>query len=166
MTMPRTRVPLRIGVAALVVALVVAGAAVAYWSGSGNGSTRTRLGDPKTLVLSPGTAQAQLYPGGAASVAVVATNANPYTVHVRALVLDPSAGSDGFSVDDDHAACGVASLGFVAQDNGGKGWDVPPRTGTTDGTLRIDLAGALTMSTAAPSACQGAVFSVGLEATS
>ena len=154
----------------LVIGLFAAAAfaigATAYWSGVGLGSTSTRLADTKSLVLSAGTPTAQLYPGGSASVSVVASNPNPYVVHIGSLVLDTSAGTGGFDVDVLHSSCAVGPLGFTAQDHAGKGWSVPPKTGGTDGTLPIDMAASLTMSVGAANACQGAVFTVHLEGRS
>jgi hypothetical protein len=152
-------------VIATTVALVaLTSSALAYWGGAGSGSSQTQLGDPKPLVLSPGTSSAQLYPGDDASVAIVATNSNPYPVHIGSLSLDPSAGTGGFDVDGPHGTCGVSTLGFTSQGNGGHGWTVPPKAGATDGTLNIGLLNALTMGTGAANACQGATFTIHLVA--
>jgi hypothetical protein len=156
----------RLLIVGVVATLVLAGGAVAYWTGLGRGTTQTRLGDPKTLVLSAGTPSAQLYPGGPANVSAVAANANPYVVHIASLDVDTGAGTDGFDVDAEHGDCDVASLSFAAQDNGGHGWTVPPKAGASDGLLPIDLTAALTMSASAANACQGAVFTVHLVAGS
>ncbi len=154
---------------ALIIAVTVATTlstfAVAYWSGNGTGSATTVLTEVQTLSLAPGTPTAQLYPGDDASVAIVATNPNPFFVRIASLVLDTDEGAP-FVVDAGHSGCDVAALSFVTQDNGGAGWEVPPRTGSTDGTLTIDLASALQMSAAASNACQGATFTVHLEARS
>jgi hypothetical protein len=153
-------------VVGVVAALVLAGGAVAYWTGLGQGTTQTRLGDPKTLVLSAGTPTAQLYPGGPASVSAVAANPNPYVVHITSLDVDTGTGTGGFDVDAGHGGCDVASLSFAAQDNNGSGWAVPPKAGASDGLLPIDLTDALTMNENAKNACQGAVFTVHLVAGS
>jgi len=67
--------------------------------------------------------------------------------------------TDGFAVDGTHASCGVSSLTFTAQTNGGAGWTVP---GTS--SLPVTLANSLAMNTSAASACQGATFTVYLRA--
>ena len=148
---------------ALLVAVALAGTATAYWGGDGDGRTQLRLGDAQALVLGPGVPSALLYPGGDSAVSVVATNANPYTVHVGTIDLDPSAGTGGFDVDVAHSTCDPSSIAFASQSNGGAGWTVPPRAGGTDGNRSIDLPDALSMSTTTASACQGAVFTVHLD---
>lgn len=162
--MPRRLPRTRLLIIVVVVTLGLAGGAVAFWAGTGAGDAQTRLDDPQPLLLNPGTASAQLAPGGAASVSVTATNPNPYTVHLSTLTLDTGRGSGGFDVDAGHAGCALSTLAFVPQDNGGAGWTVPPRAGGTDGALPIDMTSALTMDTSAANACQGAIFTVYLVA--
>jgi len=149
---------------AILIAVTLSAGAVAYWTGIGFGSTDLRLADPKTLVLSAGSPNVDLYPGGSANVSVVASNANPYIVHIASLALDTGAGTGGFDVDAAHVGCDVTPLALKSQDNAGKGWTVPPRSGTVDGPLPIELVGALTMGASARNACQGAVFTVHLVA--
>jgi hypothetical protein len=150
--------------AAVLLAVVVGGGAYAYWSGTGSGSTQTRAANPHPLVLSVGTPSAELYPGGDVSVSAIATNPNPYAAHIGSLALDPSLGTNGFGVDSQHTGCDLSTLAFVAQDNAGRGWTVPPRTGSTDGALPIDMNDALTMSASAADACQSAVVTIHLVA--
>ena len=132
---------------AILIAVTLSAGAVAYWTGIGFGSADMRLADPKTLVLSAGSPNVDLYPGGSANVSVVASNANPYVVHIASLALDTGVGTGGFDVDAAHVGCDVTPLALKSQDNGGKGWNVPPRSGTVDGPLPIELVGALTMGT-------------------
>jgi hypothetical protein len=146
---------------AIVIVLGAAAAALAYWSGSGTGSATTVLADVKQLSFEPGAPTAQLSPGGDAGVAIVAKNPNSFFVEIGSMVLDDT-GSGAFAADD--SGCDVSVLGFISQDNGGAGWQVPPRAGSSDGSLVINMPGAMTMSTAAADACQGATFSVHLQA--
>lgn len=136
-------------------------AASAYWGGSGSGAGSTDTGTTQPVTLSPATASDQLYPGGQATVALTATNPNPGTVRVSSLALDTSQGTGGFAVDAGHAACNVATLSFTTQTNGGSGWNLP-----TGGPTSITLANALSMSASAADACQGATFTVYLNAGS
>jgi hypothetical protein len=108
-----------------------------------------------------GTPTSLLYPGHSASVAIVARNPNTYSVNIASLAqaTDPGA---SFTVDGGHSGCDVAVLSFAAQDNGGSGWTVPPKLGSTDGTLTIDMPSALQMAANAAYACQGATFGVRL----
>lgn len=162
--MRRPRARAAVLVVAAVIAVGLAATAVAFWGGAVGGSVQTEIADPRPLVLGPGSPSAQLYPGGAASVAVIAANPNAYSVHVGSMTLDTSAGTGGFDVDPEHGGCDVSALGFAPQDHGGIGWSVPPRSGGIDGALPIDMTGALTMGADAANACQGAVFTVHLVA--
>jgi hypothetical protein len=134
-------------------------AASAYWSRSGGGSGTAAAGTIQALTLTPSTATAQLYPGGQAAVMLSITNPNPGSVRVGSLALETTQGAGGFAVDAGHSACGVGSLGFTTQSNGGSGWTVPG-----GGTLSVTLAGSLTMDTGAANTCQGASFTVYLKA--
>jgi hypothetical protein len=154
--------------ALLIAIAILAGAtagALAYWEGSGSGSATTALADTQSLSFTPGTPTAELYPGDDASVAIVVSNPNPYFVQIGSIVLD-TAGGPAFAVDPAHSGCNVAVLSFVPQDDEGSGWRIPPRAGTTDGALAIDMSAAMRMSAAATNACQGATFTVALEGRS
>jgi hypothetical protein len=159
------RRPLRLSASLVVVAVLAAPAAgaFAYWTGAGGGSGDTMLPDTQHVTFSPGTATAQLYPGGTASVALVAHNPNSFFVQIPSITLDASAGTP-FTVDAAHSGCDVSVLSFVTDDNGGAGWSVPPMVGATDGSLAIDLSAAMHMTTAAADACQGATFTVRVSA--
>jgi hypothetical protein len=150
----------------LIAMAILAGAAAgafAYWNGPGTGTATTVLANTQTLSFEPGVPTAQLYPGGDTGVAIVAINPNPYFVEIGTMSLDTEAGAS-FEVDPEHSGCDVSALSFVPQNNEGDGWEVPPRAGTTDGRLTIDLDSALLMSTSASDACQGATFTVHLKA--
>jgi hypothetical protein len=94
-------------------------------------------------------------------VVLTVTNPNAGEVRVGSLALDLSQGTGGFGVDGGHAGCGLTSLSFATQTNGGAGWTVP-----ASGTLPVTLTNALSMGTGAANACQGATFSVYLKAAS
>lgn len=147
-------------VTALVPVLVFAatGVAFSYWVGSGAGSGSATTGTTQAVTLNPGTASNQLYPGGQSAVAVTVTNPNPGAVKVGSLSLDTTQGTAGFAVDGAHAACGVATLSFTTQTNGGAGWTIP-----ASGSSVLSLANSLSMSTNAANACQGASFTVYLK---
>jgi hypothetical protein len=152
----------------LIAGAILAGGAAgafAYWSGAGSGTATTVLANTETLSFEPGVPTAQLYPGGDTGVEIVAVNPNPYFIQIGSMSLDVDEGVP-FKVDAGHSGCDLSVLSFVPQDNEAAGWEVPPRAGTTDGRLTINMASALVMSTSASDACQGATFSVHLEATS
>jgi hypothetical protein len=150
--------------AATAITIAVAAAAFASWRGGGNGDATIVLPNIQSVTLQPGTQTAQLYPGGDSSVSVVLSNPNSTFIQVGSIVLDPGA-PQPFAVDSNHSGCAVSALSFVAQDNGGAGWRIPPRAGSTDGSLAIDMPAAMKMSVAAANACQGATFTVQLKAS-
>jgi hypothetical protein len=139
----------------ILLSLIASGSAYGYWQTLGTGTGTATTGTASPLTLSPGTPTDRLYPGGSADVAVTVTNPNAYAVHVGRLALDTAQGTAGFAVDAGHSACGVASLSYATQSNGGDGWDVP-----ANGSLVLRLPGALSMTAAAANTCQGATFSI------
>lgn len=149
-------------VGALVVLLTVGvvGTASAYWGGSGAGTGSAGTGTIVPVTLSPATTSSQIYPGAQASVAVLVSNPNPGLVRVVSLALDTTQGTGGFAVDGAHAACGLGSLSYTTQGNGGSGWSIPG-----GGSLSLTLPSALAMSSDASDTCQGATFTVYLRAT-
>lgn len=146
--------------AALAVGLAAAG--VAYWTAPGSGTASVSAGSPAELTLSAGTATGAVSPNSTGGVAAIASNPNPYEVHIGSLSLDTSHGTGGFEVDLGHSGCDVSALSFTTQSNGGAGWTVPPRVGPTDGSISIELVDALAMSGSASDACQGASFTLHL----
>jgi hypothetical protein len=158
------RHPARVLKIAAPIALVICAAAVAYWSAAGTGTAQTTLDNPQAVTLSAGTPGVQLAPNVAASVATVASNPNPYAVQINSISLDTAEGTNGFGVDAGHAGCDLSTLSFATPKNGGQGWTVPPKVGSTPGSLPIDMEQILTMSASASDACQGASFTVYLVA--
>jgi hypothetical protein len=164
----------RAQILAATIALALAAGAVAFWMASGSGEARTVLGSPQQITLTAGIPQQQLAPGlapgRASSVAVVATNPNPYFVTFTSLALDAGAGTGGFDVDAGHSGCNLAAIHFTPQPPPvgvfGPGWRVPPKVASTDGTLAFELSGALSMDEDAANACQGAELTVHLVAGS
>jgi hypothetical protein len=78
-------------------------------------------------------------------------------------VIDTSQGSSGFDVDPSHSGCAVSVLHLTGQTNGGSGFAVPAKVGSTNGNLAVDLTGAISMDATAANACQGATFTVYLK---
>ncbi|MGZ4333579.1 MAG: hypothetical protein ACXVRJ_04835 [Gaiellaceae bacterium] len=141
-----------------VAAAVLAGGAAAFWLVLGNGSTGSQAGTVSAVTLAPAATSTPLFPGGTADVAVSVVNGNPGRIFVGSLLLDTGQGTSGFSVDGGHSGCNLAALGYTTQTNGGSGWSVPGSS-----TLPLDLSGAVSLSTSAVSACQGAQVTVYLQ---
>lgn len=152
-----------IGVIALLV-ISAAGASYAYWSAAGAGTGSGTTGATIAITLSAGSTSGALYPGGQSDVVLTASNPNDSVIHISTLSLDTAQGTGGFAVDSGHSACALAAISFVAQNGGGLGWDLPARSGGVNGTLSITLPAALSMTTTAADACQGAAFTVYLVA--
>lgn len=148
---------------ALAVGLVGASAALAYFTSAGSGQGSASAGTTQPVTLSAGTPTVALYPGGQADVALTISNPNPVSVRIGSLALDPAQGSGGFAVDSQHTGCSVSALSYAAQS---VGWTVPPKSGSTNGSLTVDLTNAISMSASAANACQGASFTVYLKAGS
>ncbi len=150
----RDRMLLRL-VVTLVLFASLTGTAVAFWTAAGTG---TGAGDADTavaLTIAPAAPTSVLRPGGTASVSMTVSNSNLVPVLLESLTLDTAQGTSGFAVDAGHAACSTAVLGFADQDNGGSGWTIP-----ASGSAGVEVAGALSMTAAAATACQGATFTV------
>lgn len=142
------------------VVLLAAGSATAYWAASGAGSDSGDTATVAAVTLSPATPTAALFPGGQASVVLTVTNPNVSSVRVGSLALDTGQGTGGFAVDGAHSGCGLATLSFTTQTNGGAGWTV-----AGSGNLSVTLTNALSMAASAANACQGASFTVYLLAS-
>jgi hypothetical protein len=144
--------------AAIVVALIAAGGALAYYTSTGSGSgDASVVGSPADLTITAGTpATGLLYPGASGEVDATISNPNAFPVRVNSLVL----ASGGIAADAGHSGCDTSALHFTTQTNGGLGWDVPAKVGATDGSLDVQLADAISMDSDAANECQGATLSV------
>jgi hypothetical protein len=147
-----------------ILALPVGHTAYATWGGSGSGTGSAATGSTTALTLSPGTPSSSLRPGGGANVVLSVSNPNTSSVRIGSLSRDTSQGTGGFAVDAGHSVCGVLTLTFTTQTNGGAGWNVPAKVGAVNGTLSITLTNALAMGVAAANACQNASFTTYLAA--
>jgi hypothetical protein len=139
--------------------LVAAGSATAYWGASGSGSGSGGTDTAAAVTLSPATPTAALFPGGQASVLLTVINPNAFSVRVGSLALDTGQGTSGFAVDGGHLGCVLSTLSFTTQTNAGAGWTI-----AGNDVLSVTLTNALSMTTAAANACQGASFTVYLAA--
>ena len=154
-----------LGMVAMIAAIVLvtvggAGVAYAYWTAGGSGTGFGASGTTTPITLSSGTPTATLLPGGQTGVILTMTNPNTAAVKISSLALDTTQGTGGFSVDSGHSGCTLSTLSFATQTNGGAGWTVPGKVGSTNGTLAVTMTNSLSMSTSAANACQGATFTV------
>lgn len=87
----------------LVMALVIAGGAIAYWTGAGSGSGSATVGSGGTISLT-GTVAAGLAPGLNKAVSLTATNAGTSAIKVGTVQLVSVA------ADAAHPTCNVADF--------------------------------------------------------
>jgi len=150
------------GTAALV--LILAGAAMAYWSSSGAGSGQAVAGTAAAVILAPGTVTASLYPGGTADVATKVTNPNPYAVVLSGLSAGAiTSGATGNSCDTN--GNGVT---FNAPSSYPSSiYRVPAKAGETGGpaAFAIDIASGASMAITSDTTCQGKTFTIPLTGT-
>lgn len=151
-------------IGAVCLVLCVPAAAFAYWISTGSGVGQEVVSSPQLLTISPGTLTSLLSPGGQADVAVTISNTNLTALHLGSLALATSQGSNGMAVGSAHTGCNTSALTYLTETNSGAAWTVPARKGPLNGTLLLDLAGAVTMGNGALNACQGASFTIYLSA--
>jgi hypothetical protein len=145
------------------VAIALPATALAYWSAIGTGTTSVQLADPLAMTLSPGVLSDPISPGVVGGVSVIVSNPNTIEEHIGSFTLDSDGTAIPIVVDGGHGGCDVSALSFATQTNGGVGWVVPPKVGSADGTLAVELPDALAMSRTAANACQGATFTITLD---
>ena len=152
-----------------VAALAFATAGLAYFTATGSGSGPAYVANAFDLTVSPAApAGSALYPGGSADVAATVHNPSADPVHVHSFVLDVTQPSDGIANDKSGCTSGgntgsstnsVTFNGPVLHDHGATDFVFPP------GDTTLTLPDALSMSTTAENACQGATFTVYLQAS-
>jgi hypothetical protein len=143
---------------AVLIALGVAAGAAAYFTSTGSGSGSANVGTTQAVTITAGSPTSSLYPGGSADVRATISNPNSVQVRITSLALDTGEGTSGYSAN----ASGCA-LSFTTQINGGSGWTVPPKFGSLNGTLDVDLIDAISMGAGAANSCQGQTFTVYLK---
>lgn len=142
------------------VGLAAGGAAVAYWATSGAGNGTARSGVSPVIDLTAGTAVGDLFPGGTATVSTIAANPAPSSGRIGSLALNTAQGMGGFTISG-APNCAGSAFSFTTQTNNGAGWTVPGNS-----TLTIALSSAISLSSTAANACQGATVTVHLIAGS
>jgi hypothetical protein len=137
--------------------LLGAGLVYAAWTESGSGSVYSKAGSAQALTtvdVSASTA-ATLYPGGNGDAIVKFSNPNPYPIKITSVSLDTSG---SIAADGSHSGCAGSNASFTNQS--GLSVVVPAQTSGTNGTTQTTLTGSVAMSSTAPDACQGAVFTI------
>ena len=156
-------------VATFVVAtLAFSAAGLGYFTAPGAGEGSIQVANAKPLTVSAvSPAGSALYPGGSADVAASVDNPNSFPVHVHAFVLETSAGH-ATGITNDKSGC--SSGGDTGSSSSSVTFNGPLRNDGADfvfqpGTTSLTLHDALSMSNSAENACQGATFTVYLQAS-
>lgn len=128
--------------------LLPAGVGLALWSATGSGTGPAKARTAQALVLTAGSAVADLYPGATGDVRFSVANSNPYPVTVTsgtATAITTVTGGLGACTATDF----TLGTGSVAS-------TVIP----ANGSANVVLTGALTMKLATGDGCQGATVNV------
>ena len=151
-----SRATVLIALAALAAALGAAGIAVAAWLSSGSGrpgvSAGNALAPTTSTVAGSAVTSGLLVPGATGTAIVTVTNPNPYKVRLLTIAANGAATATGGT-----GTCATTGVTFTAQQ---PGVTLAPGAGTT-----LTLAGAVAMSTASETGCQGATFTVPVAVT-
>ena len=139
-----------------VIAVALAGIAIAAWVVSGSGTGYAKAGSSSALTLSDASAStsADLYPGAAGAVKLKVSNPNPFPVRITAVA------GNGAVTSDKGAGCD-ASTGVSFTNQSGLTLDL-----LANETNKVfTLPAAVSMSNASDNTCQGAVFSIPVSVT-
>jgi hypothetical protein len=151
----RTKVILTVAAVAAVV--VNAGVAWAYWRLTGSGTGIAKAGSAIELNVSGVSDDKKpLYPGGKSNLTVTIANDNSFPIKIT--TLSPGKGST--TADSEHRNAGCRTTGVVvSKDVHEVSWAVPKNTIGV-----FTLADAIEMSNASDTACQGATFTIPVQA--
>lgn len=128
------------------------GSAYAYWTAAGLGSGSATNGTMQTVTVDAlvpgGSPQTSLVPGGSADVVLRITNPNPHGVAVHSVTANGPITADGA-----HPGCAPTGVTFTPA-------QMTSTAIAANTSVLLTLPGAASMSTASPSACQGAQFTI------
>lgn len=114
--------------------VVVAGAAVAYWTTSGTGQSTASVGTDTGVTITPITFSNSLIPGGSATVSFTVNNASTTTaVQVNGVIADALAGTNG--ITGLPVGCDPADFHFTSASVPGS----IPASGTANGTGTLSM---------------------------
>jgi hypothetical protein len=149
------------GIVGVVAAVgILAGTAFALWSSTGSGSGNAKAVTAVTVTVNAVTGAADLYPGGpAGKVFFTLTNTNPYAITFDRVTAASVAGVSGGIGGSPACATTDVTLATLPI----TGLSLAVGANTTSATQSIS--GVVSMISAAPDACQGAVFNISLTLT-
>jgi hypothetical protein len=147
-----------LGVAATAFIVVNAGVAYAFWKLSGDGTATAKAGSALELTLSGVSDDNKpLYPGGTSNLSVTVANDNDFPITVNTL----SPGTSRAQADETHRRSGCTTTGVIfTKDVHQVSWTVPKNS---VGVFRV--ADGIQMTNQSDTACQGATFTIEVQAT-
>lgn len=139
-----------------VIAVGVAGIAIAAWtvSGSGTGYAKASTASAVTLADASANTSTDLFPGASGAVKLKVSNPNPFPVRITAVA------GNGAITSDKGASCN-ASTGVSFTNQTGLTLDLA----ASESDKVFTLAGAVAMTNASDNTCQGAIFSIPVSVT-
>lgn len=153
----RSRTTVLVVLALLAAALGAAGVAVAAWFASGSGTPglagRTALAPTGTAVAGSAVTTGLLTPGGSGMALLAVSNPNPYRVRVATVASAGAVTASGGT-----GTCATTGVTLAPQSPAGV--VLAPAASAT-----LTLPGAVAMSTASETGCQGATFTVPVTVT-
>jgi hypothetical protein len=146
-------------VAALVGGMLAGSVALAAWLASGTGTGSAKAVNAENLVVTDGTASADLYPGMAnGDLFLTVQNTNDYPVRITSI---QAAAGDVTSTAG--ASCEGATTG-VSLDGGQITLPAPQDVGANS-SISFTVADVVNMTNASDTSCQGATFSIPVTVT-
>jgi len=131
------------------VTLVGVGTAYALWTADGTGSGSSKALTAQSVTVSATTPTADLYPGFTqGDVFFTLTNNNPYAITFTSMTA-------GTVTSSDEANCPASNVTVA----GASGLSIAAPAG---GPTAASIADVVSMASAAPDACQGVTFTIGL----
>jgi hypothetical protein len=139
-------------------ALLLAGIAISAWSTSTSGNAYSKATTATPLVLSDASASTtgDLYPGGSGDLKLKVANPNSFPVRITAVSL-----TSGGTITSNSVPCNSGGTGVTLTNQSGLTLDLAANAAAAVYTV----AGAVHMSSASDTTCQGAVFTIPVDVT-
>lgn len=141
-----------------VVAVALAGTAIAAWSTSGSGNAAAKAATASALTLADASASTtgDLYPGGSGALKLKISNPNGFPVRITAVQL-----TSGGSITSSSSTCNTAGHGVTLTNQTGLAVDLAANAVAQV----VTLAAAVQMSSASANSCQGVTFTIPVDVT-
>jgi len=138
--------------------LAAAGIAIAAWSTSTSGNAYSKATTASAIALSDASASTSgdLYPGGTGDLKLKVSNPNSFPVRISSVSL-----TSGGTITSNVTACNTGGTGVTLTNQSGLTLDLAANAVATV----LTVSGAVHMSSSSDTNCQGAVFTIPVDAT-